>query len=448
MLAHAEPAPRWRSWLLLIFSSIGVLLSFMAGVLLLLTGGYALANLPLPTINALSLLNFAWVMLLVGVLCLPAVVYSLFELRGTPIPARANRKLFLAASAGMLVWALLVILFETVETSQQAWLLLPPMVLLTAVLPLWWFVETGRRGLSPEPPVRTWGIASFSLLITLPVILMLELILLLLLVLAGGLYLSTQPGFAQQLAILEGLLSDPNFDPQILNDMLMGWLQQPGVVFGVLVVVSGIVPLIEELFKPLAVWLFAGDRLTPAQGFTAGMVSGACFALWENLTALSTAGDGSGTFILVARVGTGLLHIVTSGLVGWGLASFWQSRRHLGRMLGMYFLAVSLHGLWNAAGVVSGFAPMLQFSLEASNLPRVIQSSAVGVLVALIIVIFALLLYANARLHRLQAVESAALAPSSAPFHSDIASPEPASTSVNIIEGDQVKNTGDPHGVD
>jgi len=448
MLAYAKPGPRWRSWLLLIFSSIGVLLSFMAGGLLLLTGGFALVSLPLPAMNALSLLNFAWVMLLVGVLCLPAVVYSVFELRGTLIPARSNRKLFLAASAGMLVWALLVILFETVETSQLAWLLLPPMVLLTAVLPLWWFVETGRRGLLPEPPARTWGIASFNLLITLPVILMLELILLLLLVLAGGVYLSTQPGFAQQLAILEGLLSDPNFDPQILNDMLMGWLQQPGVVFGVLVVVSGIVPLIEELFKPLAVWLFAVDRLTPTQGFIAGMISGACFALWENLTALSTAGDGSGTFILVARVGTGLLHIVTSGLVGWGLASFWQSRRHLGRMLGMYFLAVTLHGLWNAAGVVSGFAPMLQFPVEAANLPQVIQSSAVGVLVTLIIVNFGLLLYANARLHRLQAAESAALAPSSAPFQTILASPEPVSTSVNIIEGDQVKNTGDPHGVD
>lgn len=448
MPAHAGPGPRWRSWLLLIVSSIGVLLSFVAGGLLLVTGGYALVSLPLPALNALSLLNFAWVMLLVGVLCLPAVIFSLFELRGTPISARSNRKRFLAASAGMLVWVLLVILFESVETSQLAWLLLPPMVLLTAILPLWWFVETGRRGLLPEPPARTWGIAGFSLLIALPVILMLELILLLLFLLAGGLYLSAQPDFAQQLAILERLLSDPNFDPQILNEMLMGWLQQPGVVFGVLVVVSGIVPLFEELFKPLAVWLFAGDRLTPAQGFTAGMISGACFALWENLTALSTAGDGSGTFILVTRVGTGLLHIVTSGLVGMGLASFWQSRRHPGRMIGMVLLAVALHGLWNGAVVVSGFVPMLHFPVEVSDLPRVIQSSAVGVLVTLIIVNFGLLLYANARLQRLQAIESAAFVPSSASSQTGLAGPEPASTLVNGFEGDLVKNTGDPHGVD
>ena len=55
-----------------------------------------------------------------------------------------------------------------------------------------------------------------------------------------------------------------------------------------------------------------------AQGFVAGMLSGACFALYENLTALSAAGSGNGTTILLARVGTGLLHIVTAGMVGWG----------------------------------------------------------------------------------------------------------------------------------
>lgn len=436
MPPQAQTGATWRSWLLLILSSIGAVLSFTGGALLLAVGGAALVSLPIPSLNTQSLFNFAWVMLLVGVLCLPAVVYSWLEVRGTPAPARTSRKLFLASSAGMLLWVLLLISFEAVETSQLAWLLLPPLVLLTAVLPLWWYIETGRRGLLPDPPARTWGIASFSLLFTLPVILTLELMLFGLILLIGGIYWSAQPGFAEQLSILDGLLSDPNLDPQILSDMLMGWLQQPGVVFGLLVVVAILVPLLEELFKPLAVWLFAGDDLTPAQGFTAGMISGACFALWENLTALSAAGDGSGTYILVARVGTGLLHIVTSGMVGWGLASFWRSRRHLWRMLGAYFLAVILHGSWNAAGVISGFAPQLQFPLEAANLFQVIQSSAIGLLIGLIIVNFAILMYANARLRNSQAAEAAALA-----------HPQ-AAASAGIIDAEQVEHTGESHGVD
>lgn len=436
MQPQAQTSTAWRSWLLLILSSIGAVLSFTGGALLLAIGGAALVSLPIPSLNTQSMFNFAWVMLLVGALCLPAVVYSWLEVRGTPASARTSRKLFLASSAGMLLWVLLLISFETVETSQLAWLLLPPLVLLTAVLPLWWYIETGRRGLLPDPPARTWGIASFSLLFTLPVILTLELMLFGLILLIGGIYWSAQPGFAEQLSILDGLLSDPNFDAQILSDMLMGWLQQPGIVFGLLVVVAVLVPLLEELVKPLAVWLYAGDELTPAQGFTAGMISGASFALWENLTALSASGDGSGTYILVARVGTGLLHIVTSGMVGWGLASFWRSRRHLWRMLGAYFLAVILHGSWNAAGVISGFAPQLQFPLEAANLFQVIQSSAIGLLIGLIIVNFAILMYANARLRNSQAAEAAALA-----------HPQAAAIT-GIIDAEQVEHTGESHGVD
>ena len=161
MQPQAQTSTAWRSWLLLILSSIGAVLSFTGGALLLAIGGAALVSLPIPSLNTQSMFNFAWVMLLVGALCLPAVVYSWLEVRGTPASARTSRKLFLASSAGMLLWVLLLISFETVETSQLAWLLLPPLVLLTAVLPLWWYIETGRRGLLSDPPARTWGIEGF-----------------------------------------------------------------------------------------------------------------------------------------------------------------------------------------------------------------------------------------------------------------------------------------------
>jgi hypothetical protein len=128
------------------------------------------------------------------------------------------------------------------------------------------------------------------------------------------------------------------------------------------------------------------------------MLSGACFALWENLTALSAAGDGSGTTIVIARVGTGLLHIVTAGLVSWGMTSFWRSRRYWSRMVGMYILAVTMHGLWNASGVLTGVAPMLQFPVEAAPLTQAVETGGVVVLVLLVFVQLGLLLFANARL--------------------------------------------------
>src|SRR3990170_3480456 len=355
MMSEQPASPVWRSWLLLILSGGGALMSFIGAGLLFVGGAFGMATTAIPGFQAVTVFNLAWGVLLVGILCIPAAVFSLLEIRGKPIRWQPKPKYFYLASAGLLVWGLLVFLFKPVETSSLAWLLLPPLVLAVTVLPLWWYIETGRRGLSLPSPAQGWGVISFSLMLTVPIILILELVVLGVVLVVAGAYVSSQRDFASKLADLQRMLAKNNVDPKAVADLFSGMLQRPGVVFGLLVVAAGVIPLIEELFKPLAVWLLAGDHLTPAQGFYAGMISGACFALWENLTALSTAGDGSGTFILVARVGTGLLHIVTSGLVGWGLASFWQSRRHLGRMLGMYFLAVTLHGLWNTAGVVSGF---------------------------------------------------------------------------------------------
>lgn len=448
MLSQVRAGPAWRSWTLLIISGGGALLSFISSGILLLVGGVSLLNVPEASVNAQMMFNLAWVMLFVGLLCLPAAVYAIFELRGKPVSGKSSRKLFLAASAGMLLWTLVVIFFEPVETSELAWLFLPPLVLLVAVLPLWWYVETGRRGFLPDSPAQTWGIASFSLVITLPVILTFELLLFGLLVVAGGVYLGMQPDFNQQLSLLERMTQDPNLDPQIFTDLIVGFLQKPGVIFGVLGVTAGIIPLLEELLKPLALWLFAVDRLTPREGFLAGMLSGACFALWENLTAISAAGDGSGTEILIARVGTGLLHIITTGMVGWGMTSFWQSRGYLWRMIGTYLLAVALHGLWNANSIISGYAPILQLPAESVQWAQFIETGAIGILVTLIIVNFGLLLYANARLRKSQLVETVVPALTVLPLRSDLTAGAPGAGSVNTIEGDRENNSGDPHGVD
>lgn len=423
MLSQAQPRPVWRSWLVLIVSGFGVLTALAGGAVMLTGGGIALMRMPAAELNTLSLFNLAWVTLFVGVLCAPAAVFSFMEIRAKPV-LQNRRGWFLVASAGMLLWGGLVFLFAPVETSPQAWVFLPPLVLLTTILPLWWYLEIARRGTGPEPLARTWGVASFSLLITLPLIIALELVVLILAVVAGGAYLSTQPGFEQQMIGLQQLLADPNFDPLLVMDFFNGLLQRPVVIFGLLILVSGIIPLIEELFKPLAVWLYAGDRLTPAQGFLAGTISGACFALWENLTALSASGDGTGTAILVARVGTGLLHITTAGLVSWGMASFWEDRRRLGRLIGTYILAVVLHGLWNASGVISGVAPLLQFPLDApSGLSQTLTNVGIGVLGTLVLVNLGLLLTMNANL---RAARPAEVTERSSPAES---SPEPEQAS-------------------
>lgn len=404
-------------------------MSFVGAGLLFTGGSFGLASTTIPGVQAVTVFNLAWAVLLVGFLSLPAVVFSLLEIRGKPIRWQPKLKYFYLASAGLLVWGLLVFLFKPAESSSIAWLLLPPLVLAVTLLPLWWYIEIGRRRLSLTSPAQGWGVISFSLMVTVPIILLLELVVLGVALLIAGVYISSQPEFASQLANLQRMLANENVDPQVLVDMFNGFAQRPGVIFGLLVVAAGVVPLIEELFKPLAVWLLAGDRLTPAQGFYAGMLSGACFSLWENLTALSAAGDGSGTTIVIARVGTGLLHIVTAGLVSWGMTSFWQSRRYLGRMIGVYILAVTMHGLWNASGILTGVAPMLQFPLEAAPLTQAVETGGVVVLVLLVFVQLGLLLVANARL-RSKSIVVEAPAVQDSILEADSVNPAPPGTSL------------------
>jgi hypothetical protein len=65
------------------------------------------------------------------------------------------------------------------------------------------------------------------------------------------------------------------------------------------------------------------------------------------------------------RSTTGVLHMLGSGLVGWGLARAWQDGKWgvLGRNL---LLAITFHGLWNAFALLGGVGPLLVFGEDAT----------------------------------------------------------------------------------
>jgi hypothetical protein len=131
--------------------------------------------------------------------------------------------------------------------------------------------------------------------------------------------------------------------------VLAPYLINPFALIGLFLLLGVFTPLIEESLKPAIVWLLAKRIARPAQGFALGIISGAGFALVESLLASSTPGQGWAQ-LLVARAGGGLMHILGSGLMGWGIASAWQGKRL--RLLGTYILSVTLHGLWNSAAII------------------------------------------------------------------------------------------------
>ncbi len=191
------------------------------------------------------------------------------------------------------------------------------------------------------------------------IILILELILLVFMGILAILWIMLDPSTSNQLNGLIFRLQNvaPNIDA-ILN-ILLPFLLNPGVLFILFAFISVFVPMIEEALKPIGLWFLAGQKITPAQGFGFGVLSGAGFGLFENLGNTSNGGE---TWALLAssRISTLLLHCFTAGLVGWALASAWSQRRYL-RLGITYTIAVLVHGSWNGLAVLSAAIVITRF---------------------------------------------------------------------------------------
>jgi RsiW-degrading membrane proteinase PrsW (M82 family) len=171
-------------------------------------------------------------------------------------------------------------------------------------------------------------------------------------------------------------------------------LNNPSVIFFMLFFLSVIVPLIEEAFKPIGVWFLAGRNPTPGDGFVAGIISGMGYALFENLGNISLGLSWS--TLVLARVGTSVMHIFTAGLIGYTLALAWKENRYL-RLGAAYVLAVVIHGLWNALTILSTVAGL---EMEDSILPYYLVPTGGIALVVLASGVFVLLILSNRKVRR------------------------------------------------
>jgi RsiW-degrading membrane proteinase PrsW (M82 family) len=177
-------------------------------------------------------------------------------------------------------------------------------------------------------------------------------------------------------------------------DLIAPLLTKPGVMVTALIYIAFIVPLIEELLKPLGVWLLAGRLDSAAQGFTLGALSGAAYGLIETIGVSGQAGDWAS--LLSTRIGTGLLHITTSALMGAAIVIAWRERRYL-QLLGTYLFAVLLHGLWNTCAVLFTFSILAEMSNQPGRLSA-LQPTLIIVMSILAFVLFMVLLLSNRRM--------------------------------------------------
>jgi hypothetical protein len=178
----------------------------------------------------------------------------------------------------------------------------------------------------------------------------------------------TQPQLLSELQGLSQRIMIAGPESEAARALVFPLLMRPGVLISALIYVAVLVPAAEEIVKPLGVWLFARQLDSPAQGFALGALSGAGYALIETV-GVSGQQTAEWASLLLSRIGTGLLHITTSALMGAAIVLAWRERRFL-RLVGTYILAVLLHGLWNAFAILFTFSSLAEFFDQPSDLSR------------------------------------------------------------------------------
>ncbi|MEM5774557.1 MAG: hypothetical protein AAGU05_06100, partial [Anaerolineaceae bacterium] len=310
--------------ILLIMSLIGLGLSGLFALLFAAAGIMGVAQDSLPG-ELLSLFTMAFTALMVGGLFLLPVTQAILQLSGRETRFAARGCLPIAAII-MVLWVPLLLLGQTLASRQiLPWLLLPPLQMVLIAAPIFFLIELARRKL-PHPEGGGWGVYGIGVLFTQPLVIIAEMVVLA--VLGAGLlvWLSSQPALWEEITQLAERLSYAQMDARLMQQILLPYLQSPAVLIGILAVGAGILPLLEELLKPLAVWVMAGRRMDESTGFVLGAFAGGTFALLESLgMAASTSLETWGS-VLTARVGTGVLHVTTTALMGWALASAWKNR--------------------------------------------------------------------------------------------------------------------------
>ncbi len=338
-----------------------------------------------------------------GILLLPGVGYSGLRLLGRrierPLPwPRGLRPVWLIFLLPPVIWVGNWVARQEV----LSWFFLPPLHVLAVVIPLLWVVFLAVRGLPQGSPQRAWGVFESGLVIAPALIMVIEIAFLVLGIAGWSVWVSTQPQLLEELTRLFENLDQVRTSPEMVVRLIGPYLMRPGVILAVLVFGAVLVPLVEEALKPIGVWLLVGRGLSPAEGFAAGAVSGAGYALVESL-AISTSGEAWAGLAL-ARIGTGVVHVLTSALTGWALVSAWRENRYL-RLGAIYLVAVFIHGLWNGLTLMLVFIELPRTIGQAS--PDTLENwgrLAPYALVSLVVVCFVALLGMNWKLRRLQSV--------------------------------------------
>ncbi len=367
-------------------SGCGVLLALGAAAFLFIFGFLFLIFSPDIKEQTFMAVATAWESGLVAALALPAALISLFRLLDKPFRLPAVPR-WLGSHAVLIGFPLAIGAGYLISMLEgPTWFFLPPLQILAVSIPIIWLISLIGSGLESGSSPRNWKILSFSLIVTNPFIVAVELVLFGIFAIVGGILIFQQPDLVQFLQTTAERIQSSNVDPEAAREIVTRLFQVPGLVAGIFVFVCVIAPLVEEPLKTLAVWFLWKKDLTPAQGLMAGAVCGAAFTLVETLGSINQPFDSlTWVTVLIGRTGTAIMHILTAGLTGWGIARFARSKNFF-HALPAYLAAMTLHSLWNFVSLFGGISPFLRLPIIGSGSAEWIGSAGIFLLASLALV--------------------------------------------------------------
>lgn len=326
-----------------------------------------------------------------------SVFFAIRKLMGHTSSSIQINQWHLIAGAILLVgWGALIYFGSTSDFWRNLGAFEIPVKFLSILVPIYVFASLALFRLRSGSRQRGWGLFNVTSFVSMFIIMLVEVIFL---VVGAGLSLAWLAKkvdlYGYFIALSNGAQIGAQ-DAELFLQQITPYIDKNMLIVFCLLFFSILVPLIEELLKPLGVWFLAGKNLTPSEGFAAGVFCGATFGLLESLSMLSVSND-LWQVLVIARVGTALMHMLNAGLTGCALAKTWQDHKY-SRLSLTYLAVVLIHGLWNAFAILMGLIKVGQPSNSA--ILTFLMSNSTWFLAGLGVIMFFILLLMNYRLRK------------------------------------------------
>jgi RsiW-degrading membrane proteinase PrsW (M82 family) len=343
----------WPTLIQVVLSGIGVLLSW-GGSAFVFVGGviewFSPSDDPYAVSTAFSLFIAGMV---VGGLLVAPMFFGIMRLNGRvvelggwwPRLRRWFHPKWMLAGYPLLLG--LGYLAGQAELSRD--LLLPLLNIFVLGIPVLVMVWLALRGLPKGSPQLGWGAFSLGLAIGPTAVLFLELAVFIVMTIWLLISAVNDQALMEVLSGVASLVYEAN-NPAMIEQVLGDMFNTPQVVVAIMVFLAGFVPVIEEIFKPISVWVLLGRKLRPVDGWVIGALSGAGFALFENFGQASVSSDW--IIGIISRAAATIPHVFTAALMGYTLALA-RTQKKYGKALVAFVGVVAIHAAWNAAYVLN-----------------------------------------------------------------------------------------------